>query len=471
MPFHADTWLFRAGRPNSDTLFDRQLHESGNLAAEQEQWVRAAVVNRAATKKKSTTRRQSTAKKATTTRRNTTSAKKTTAVLKTTAVPKKTSAAVPTTIAIQKTSARPPTTVAKQQVLTTPSPPKTTAEVTKTRTPTTSATLTKTATTTLVKTSTKKTSTSKSKIKTTTVKANLARATALRKSYPIGLKAPTGDPKFKNATKKAAGAFMYHKNTASGIKSIILQAVQGPASSLGKTGAARALDAADYRALLEDPLVRAKALELLKSKISYSPALGRKIRRTIDELQLLSVAPAVAKALASTPLPLTFDLRNQSYPKVSTIKDQGYCGSCVAFSTMAALESTMLVHSQGMLSDNTNGPVGSATPDLSEENAFFCDWSGASCAAGYDIASATASVTTQGVIYEACDPYIGAPPLAGNCSTSCDLGPSGNFSAVVLGNDIAQIKNHIYTYGAVSTSFAVCGFLACFRSDSPRATF
>lgn len=324
---------------------------------------------------------------------------------------------------------------------------------TRTRT-TTSRSKTKTKTSTRTKT---RTSTSRTRTKTTTKKL-AAKATQLRKSFPLGLKPPVGDAKFKNATKKAVGAALYHKNTAKQVARLLLDVAGKSARML--PGDSGSVASGDWRELIKDTDNRRKALDLLRQRVATATTLnatvaGRKIRRAAAaDANLLRYAKGVARVLgAAVTLPQTFDLRTTNM--MSTVKDQGNCGSCVAFAAMAALESTMLVKSNGVLGDGTVAQPGSTSPDLSESHAIFCAWPNAACDTGYYLDDAATNIASTGVLFESCQTYLGHPLSPDPCKTACSLAPTGNFSRVALGNDVQAIKEHVYTYGAVMTSMAI----------------
>lgn len=88
----------------------------------------------------------------------------------------------------------------------------------------------------------------------------------------------------------------------------------------------------------------------------------------------------------------SLDWRNNGGNYTTPIRDQFYCGSCVAFATIGAIESRMEI-------DQGNP---SLSPDLSEAHLFFCD--GSCCSAGWSPALALSSAL-GGIVDEACFPY------------------------------------------------------------------
>jgi hypothetical protein len=93
------------------------------------------------------------------------------------------------------------------------------------------------------------------------------------------------------------------------------------------------------------------------------------------------------------PVPEAFDWRNVNGTDWTTsIKDQGRCGSCVAFATLAALESIIQIS------------VGQPFEcDLSEAHLFFCG--GGSCSRGWIFSEAIRYLMENGVPDEPCFPY------------------------------------------------------------------
>jgi C1A family cysteine protease len=91
---------------------------------------------------------------------------------------------------------------------------------------------------------------------------------------------------------------------------------------------------------------------------------------------------------------LEVDWRTKNGGKVSPVKDQGTCGSCVSFGTVGLLESMGLIERNALL-------------DLSEADLHFCSSHGASCGGWYPFA-AIQSVKSRGICDEAHFPYASA---------------------------------------------------------------
>lgn len=146
--------------------------------------------------------------------------------------------------------------------------------------------------------------------------------------------------------------------------------------------------------------------------------------------------------------PAAFNWRNvngQNY--VTPIKNQGGCGSCVAFGTTATVETTFRVQR-----GNPAMPM-----DLSEASLYYCiaRSEGATCATGWWPEKALNGYQNIGVPDEACYPYTAGDQ---NCTGRCSDWASRVVKITghtVLTSNIAGIKNWISTKGPVSACFIV----------------
>lgn len=138
--------------------------------------------------------------------------------------------------------------------------------------------------------------------------------------------------------------------------------------------------------------------------------------------------------------PAQYDLRTFGY--VSPVKDQGSCGCCWAFATMAAIESNWLMQGYGM-------------HDLSEDNLINCQgYDNLPCYGGNFYMSSSMFGRHAGPVAEALDPYGDTTAIK-----NCPSGPFGGLDNTAyipdvrfLPNDINTIKQALQDHGAVATT-------------------
>ena len=159
----------------------------------------------------------------------------------------------------------------------------------------------------------------------------------------------------------------------------------------------------------------------------------------------MAAAPMLAAAPAFAP---AVDWRNKNGNHVSPVRDQGGCGSCVSFGTMALIESMAHIETGRWI-------------DLSEADAHFCSSHGANCN-GWWPDQCLDQVLARGVCDEAGFPYATAFP-GGNihagppvCRAPADRAKrlTGITARHQLGTATAA-KNHLSNVGPLTGCLSV----------------
>jgi len=124
---------------------------------------------------------------------------------------------------------------------------------------------------------------------------------------------------------------------------------------------------------------------------------------------------------------------------VTSVKNQGGCGSCAAFAAVGAFEAVIKVS-------------GGSTMDLSEAHLFNCG--GGDCTEGWYVSSALNYLKQYGAPDEACFPYQAHNMPCGNtCSDWEERAVHLDTWNWVSGRE--SIKNALVTYGPVTASYEV----------------
>jgi len=175
---------------------------------------------------------------------------------------------------------------------------------------------------------------------------------------------------------------------------------------------------------------------------------------TVDEVaqraeQLRGQIQALAlERNARVTLPGAFDMRNLDGGNyITDIRDQGSCGSCVAFGCVATAEGRLRRQT-----GNPNLPI-----DLSEAYLFFVHGRarGRNCDNGWWPAEALQDFQNKGVVDEECDPYdLRKTDGSGVCADA-----AGRLSTITgsteLTKDPAKIKDWLVNQGPVCACFVV----------------
>ncbi len=137
------------------------------------------------------------------------------------------------------------------------------------------------------------------------------------------------------------------------------------------------------------------------------------------------------------PLPTNLDWRNLN--GVTSVKNQGDCGSCWAFAATAELESFVKIYYGKDL-------------DLSEQQSVSCNTYGSSCSGGWAAASYNV-FQDQGAVTEACMPYLRLDPPEAPCLED-GLKKYGYITGYnYISNNVQQMKEALQ-YGPICTGIS-----------------
>lgn len=165
-----------------------------------------------------------------------------------------------------------------------------------------------------------------------------------------------------------------------------------------------------------------------------------------------SATRLMMKGVLAAAAPAKVDWRNMNGKNfVTGIKDQGSCGSCVAFGTAATMES----QSRIIRNAPVNAANGGSIPDLSEAHLFYCGNSASSdpCGRGWYPSAALAFARNTGVVPGTCFPYTPGNQACGPCDNwqtmTTNVGTSKTLTSV------PDMKTWLADKGPLITCFIV----------------
>lgn len=174
-------------------------------------------------------------------------------------------------------------------------------------------------------------------------------------------------------------------------------------------------------------------------------------------------APVQSKTrLFTSKLPDSLDWREVSGVNyVTPIRNQGQCGSCYAFASMAMLESRLLI-----LSNSTSNKV------FSPQDVVSCSEYSQGCEGGFPYLIAGKYAEDFGVVEESCFPYLARDSECREPS-SCTRYRSNKYDYVggYFGNcNEEEMLMDLAMYGPVSVAFEVTGDFQQYKSGIYHAT-
>lgn len=184
-----------------------------------------------------------------------------------------------------------------------------------------------------------------------------------------------------------------------------------------------------------------------RKRLGYVPA-GDEPSLEERETRAAAQRPAALAAVAGTPG--AWDWRNvggRSF--ISGVKDQGQCGSCVAFGTSATIDGMMRVGGNVATGD----PAAGALQDLSEAQLYFCSPAGHNCASGWYVSAALSYAQSTGLAPEAAFPYS-ARDQPCNLASGWQAQVTNVNASHTIG-DAATMKTWLSTRGPLITCFSV----------------
>lgn len=169
---------------------------------------------------------------------------------------------------------------------------------------------------------------------------------------------------------------------------------------------------------------------------------------TIDKRIEVAEANLAGHAVGAATAPQKIDWRSMGGNNfISPVKDQGSCGSCVAFATNGMVDASMRIAANLPM----NSPNASTLQELSEAQLFYCG--GGLCSTGWNISSAIGYLMGTGVVPAAKYPY---KPSQQPCNLPTNWQNMITKIAGYIKLSTAQdMKQYLASSGPLAASFAI----------------
>ncbi len=215
-----------------------------------------------------------------------------------------------------------------------------------------------------------------------------------------------------------------------------------------------------------NPLLDLKPDEL-RNRLGYNPGPGELSladRETNARSNIPRPFPPFPGGIGgpAVPLPRSIDWRSWNGGNyISSIKDQGNCGSCVAFGTAAAIDGQMRIAFNGPLGT----PNGNKLQDVSEAQLYYCSKTASdshNCATGWYVTAALAYAQNPGLAPESCFPYVAGDQPCALCHNWQQLVTQVGLTQTKTTS--TDMKTWLATRGPLITCFSVYADFFAYQS-------